>query len=60
MKRFAAEAENYQWAAQNLPPEIKTKYTFCSNYNPWEFTKHYPKLDHTTAIQHILDTTTQK
>ena len=59
LNRFAAEAEHYQWAAQNLPPEIKNKYTLCSNYNPWPFTQHYPKQNHTTAIQHILQNLNQ-
>lgn len=52
--RFAAEAESYMWAAQNLPDEIKNRFIFCSNYNTWKFIDHFPKLDHIIAVSEIL------
>jgi len=53
-QRFAAEAQHYQWAATHLHEHHRQRYIFCSNHNPWPFTKHFPTHDHTTALQHIL------
>lgn len=53
-QRFAAEAQHYLWAAQNLPKDIKDRFVFCSSYNTWEFTKYFEKLDHKTAVEEVL------
>ena len=55
--RFAAEAENYFWAGQNLPQEIRNRFYFCSTYNSWPFIKFFQHLDHQIAIQEIINTT---
>jgi hypothetical protein len=52
--RFQAEAENYIWAGQNLPLEIRKRYYVCSSYNPWEFCQMFNKMDHKTAVKDIL------
>jgi hypothetical protein len=61
--RFQAEADNYTWAGQNLPLEIRKRYFICSSYNPWEFCQLFNKMDHKTAVRDILliaDTMKQK
>lgn len=52
--RFPAEAQHYLWAARNLPRESRERFVFCSSYNKWEFTEHFPKLGHKEAIQEVL------
>jgi hypothetical protein len=61
--RFQAEAENYIWAGQNLPVDVRKRYYICSAYNPWEFCQMFNKMDHKTAVKDILliaDTMKQK
>lgn len=53
-QRFQEEANNYQWAADHLDPQVRAKYWFCSAYNPWQFVKSFNHLDHRVSIQHIL------
>lgn len=55
MKRFKVESESYQWMADNVRIDIKKRYTFCSKYNPWLFTKAFEILDHMEAIKIIID-----
>ena len=52
--RFKLEAEHYAYAAKELASEERSKYTFCSSYNPWEFVKYFNQLDHRLAVQEIL------
>jgi hypothetical protein len=52
--RFPAEAQHYLWAARNLPKASRDRFVFCSSYNTWEFTQHFPKLDHKEAISEVL------
>lgn len=54
MSRFAAEAENYQWAGEHLPAETRGRFVFCSDWNPWPFVKLFASLDHKVAIEEIL------
>jgi hypothetical protein len=54
MSRFAAEAENYQWAGEHLPAETRGRFVFCSAWNPWSFVKLFASLDHKVAIEEIL------
>jgi hypothetical protein len=64
-QRFEAEAESYLWAGQNLLPEIRDRFYFCSSYNPWPFVKLFPNRDHQKVVPEILEyanqiNTTQK
>lgn len=54
MARFEAEAENYMWAAQNLPKEVREKFYICSTHNKWPFVEFFNRMDHTTAVSDIL------
>jgi hypothetical protein len=54
-KRFAAEAEHYWFAAHNLSESERQRFTFCSSYLKWPFVKHFPRLDHVTAVDTILN-----
>jgi hypothetical protein len=53
--RFPKEAEHYFFAAKQLPKDVRDRFVFCSSWNKWEFTKHFPKLDHLEAVQAIVD-----
>lgn len=53
--RFKDEAEHYQHAASLMTPEEKRKFTFCTDYNPWDFMKEFNQMSHKKAVQHILD-----
>lgn len=55
IERFKTEADSYTWAGKNLPEEERRKFVFCSNYNQFPFIKSFESLDHTVAIQTILD-----
>lgn len=54
-KRFKAESNNYQWAANNLSDEERLRYTFCSEYNPWPFIKRFPNLACKESVQFIIN-----
>ncbi len=54
-ERFAKEAECYDYAAEYLAKEERTKFTFCSSFNKWAFVDKFNKIDHKGAVQHILD-----
>lgn len=56
IERFKQEGESFMYAAQNLNAEERQKFVFCSNYNKFKFIEYFPKLDHLTAIQSILET----
>lgn len=53
-KRFDPEATYYDHAASILPDDIRQKFIFCSNYNPYQFVDKFGRLDHNVAIQEIL------
>jgi hypothetical protein len=54
-QRFSKEAESYNYAAENLDEHIRSRFTFCSEYNPFEFVHKFCSLSHKLAIQHIID-----
>lgn len=45
-ERFHKEAEHYDMAAKVLTPEERTKFTFCTEYNPWPFVKEFQQTSH--------------
>jgi len=54
-KRFAKEAEWYDTAAVVLSPEERTRFTFVTDYNPWDFVKKFGNITHrdlTPIIEH--------
>lgn len=55
IERFKQEAESYEYAAKTLGQEERNRFTFCSNYNQFNFINSFQRLDHTTAIDTILD-----
>lgn len=55
VERFKQEAMSYEHAASVLSAEDRARFTFCSNYNKFDFLKKFPALDHTKAIDIILE-----
>ncbi len=53
--RFQKEAEFYAHAAELLNDSERSKFVFCSSYNPWGFVDKYCKLDHKIAIDYIIN-----
>ena len=53
--RFKNEAEYYDYAATVLTDEEKSKFTFCSDYNDWDFVDQFNKISHKDAISTIID-----
>lgn len=58
--RFAAEAEHYLFAGQNLPEDVRKKFIICSSYNPWDFCKYFGRLDQKIAVDTILEAANAK
>ncbi len=54
-KRFAVEAEYYDYASSILSDENKSRFIFCSGYNPWPFVKKFDNISHTIAVDTILE-----
>ncbi len=52
--RFRGEAESFDFAATYLPVDIKSKFTLCSEYNPWEFANKFNRLPCVEAVDAIL------
>lgn len=59
-KRFEGEALNYQWAADNLDPAKRSRFTFCTEFNPFPFVKQFNALGHQEAVYHIVNKHTPK
>ena len=55
IKRFAHEAEFYDYAADFLSKELKGKFYFCSKYNNWPFVRKYNKIDHVGSIDIVIN-----
>lgn len=55
LKRFKAEAVSYERAATTLSPSIRSRFTFCSEFNPFEFVDKFNRIDHKKAIEMILE-----
>lgn len=53
--RFSKEAEYYDFAAETLTAEERSRFTFCSEYNKWDFVKRFNHMSHKSAVNHILD-----
>ncbi len=53
--RFKNEAEYYDYAATVLTDEEKSKFTFCSDYNNWDFVDQFNKISHKDAISTIIN-----
>lgn len=55
--RFKKEAEYYDFAANALNAEERSRFTFCSSYNNWSFVNKFGKIDHKNfndAIKHKI------
>jgi len=48
-QRFHKEAEYYTNAAQVLTEEERAKFTFATDYNPWDFVKKFNQTTHKTV-----------
>lgn len=55
IQRFNQEAESYSFAAKTLHADERSRFFFCSNYNKFDFVNSFQRLDHTTAVDTILD-----
>lgn len=55
MKRFENEAKYFKWAADNLPDHVRTKYTFCTSYNKYDFIEQFEHIDHMDAVNIIAE-----
>lgn len=53
-KRFAKEAEHYSIGAKQLNTIDRSKFVFCSAYNPWPFVREFEQMDHREAVDYIL------
>jgi len=54
--RFEKEADSYMYAAKHLNEMERSRYVFCSTYNPWPFMQSFARLDQKTAVDTILET----
>jgi hypothetical protein len=52
--RFAGEASFYEWAGEHLAQDTRSRYTFCTLYNPWPFVDRFNRLDHRGCEDIIL------
>lgn len=55
IERFKQEAESYEFAAKTLGQEERDRFVFCSNYNKFRFIDSFKRLDHTKAVDIILE-----
>lgn len=55
IERFKQEAESYSFAAKTLHQDERNRFVFCSNYNKFDFINSFQRLDHTKAVDAILD-----
>lgn len=54
IERFEEEAKFYDRAARDLSENDRSRITFCSSYNKWDFVSKFNKLDHRKAVSTIL------
>jgi len=54
-KRFAKEAENFQHGASQMTNNERSRFVFCSLKNKWPFVKFFDVIEHTKAVDHIID-----
>ena len=50
LKRFENEAKSYDYAADNLSSEVLSKFTLCSQFNPFPFVQKYRSIKYEEAI----------
>lgn len=55
IERFKQEAESYEYATKTLGQEERNRFVFCSNYNQFKFINSFQRLDHTKAVDTILE-----
>lgn len=55
MRRFSEEAKSYEYAANVLSREERSKYTFCTSHNKFQFVNQFNRLDEKVAVGHILE-----
>jgi hypothetical protein len=55
LKRFKKEAEFYDAASKIMSKELRNKFYFCSEFNPWPFVDKFNRLDHNKAVDYMLD-----
>jgi hypothetical protein len=53
--RFDNEAKHYRHAANDLPDAIRSRFTFCSIYNKYDFVNKFNRMDHRKAVEKILE-----
>ena len=53
--RFRNEAAHYEWAANNLSEDIRNRFVFCTEYNPWGFVNKFNQMSHKLAIDLIIN-----
>jgi hypothetical protein len=58
-ERFTKEAEFYDFAADTMTEEERSKFTFCSSYNHQSFVNKFNKLDHKEAIDIVIKQASQ-
>jgi len=54
-QRFKKESESYDFAIKAMTKEECKKFTFCTEYNPWEFVNSFNSMSHKKAVDHIRD-----
>jgi hypothetical protein len=52
--RFQLEAKYYESAAKVLTLEERSRFTFCSDYNPWSFVSEFNQASH-KDVDNILE-----
>ena len=55
--RFKDEAAHYNHAAAMLSPEERSRFVFCTDYNPWDFVKEFEQMSHKDAVTYIIEQT---
>jgi len=53
--RFENEAAFYDHASKTLPQGVRSRFTFCSSYNRWDFVDRFNRLPHESAVDVILE-----
>lgn len=54
-QRFEKEAKSYDFAADNLDDSERAKFTFCTEYNPWQFVDKFNRMNHKIAVDYIRE-----
>lgn len=54
-RRFAKEAESYQYAADHLGLGERQRFFICSSYNPWPFVEKFIRKHQASAVEEIID-----